>query len=364
MNDSLPFVTVLMPIRNESDFIELSLGSVFAQDYPGNQMEVIVIDGMSTDGTRQIVEHVIHRQDGRLRGMPIPKLTVLENPSKTVPTAMNLGIARARGTVIIRVDGHCEIPADYVSRCVEALNETDADCVGGPLLTCGESAAGKAIAAAQSSSFGVGGALFRTGTKVSREVDTLAFGAYRRAVFERIGLFDEELTRNQDDEFNYRLRSRGGRILLSPRIQSLYYSRATIPSLCRQYFQYGFWKVRVAQKHPAQMRIRHFLPAILVTILVVGALIGFFSMTVVRLWLVAVAVYGIANAAASLWTSRSSGWATLPLLPIAFASLHLSYGLGFLTGLIRFWNRWRDTHTRASIYQPVFQSRATSGERL
>ena len=364
MTDNLPFVTVLMPIRNEGDFIERSLGSVLAQDYPSNRMEVIVIDGMSNDATRETIRQVIRRQNAALQGIPSSRITILENPSKIVPAAMNLGLPRARGTVIIRVDGHCEILPDYVYRCVEALGETDVDCVGGPILTQGESPAAKAIAAAQSSSFGVGGATFRTGTKVSREVDTLAFGAYRRAVFERIGLFDEELIRNQDDEFNYRLRSRGGRILLSPRIQSRYYSRATIPSLCRQYYQYGLWKVRVAQKHPSQMRIRHFLPALLVTTLFVGAPIGFLSTTVFRLWLVSVAGYSLANAAASLWSSRSAGLSTLPLLPIAFASLHLSYGLGFLTGLIRFWNRWGDTQTRAPIYQRVRPSKATGGERL
>lgn len=360
----LPFVTVLMPIRNECDFIERSLRSVLAQDYPSNRMEVIVIDGMSNDATKETIAEVIRRQESKLQEMPLAKITILENPSKTVPTAMNLGLARACGTVMIRVDGHCEILPDYVSRCVEALSETDADCVGGPILTRGDSLTARAIATAQSSSFGVGAALFRTGTKVSREVDTLAFGAYRRAVFESVGLFDEELIRNQDDEFNYRLRSQGGRILLSPRIRSLYYSRATIQSLCRQYYQYGLWKVRVVQKHPTQVRIRHFFPALLVTTLFSGAPIGLFSTTVFKLWLLSVAGYSLANAGASLWSSRSAGWATLPLLPIAFASLHLSYGLGFIWGLIRFWNRWGDTQTRAPSYQPVYQSRAAGGEIL
>ena len=363
ITDESPFVSVLMPIRNEAEFVERSLGSVLTQDYPNTRLEVIVIDGMSDDETRRTIEQVVRRK-ALLSKMTLPKITILENPSKTVPTAMNIGLANAGGAVIIRVDGHCEILPDYVSSCVAVLNEGEFDCVGGPILTCGESRTSKAIAAAQSSSFGVGGAFFRIGSDVAREVDTVAFGAYRRVVFERIGLFDEELIRNQDDEFNYRLRSLGGRILLSPRIRSRYYSRANIQSLCRQYYQYGVWKVRVAQKHPRQMRMRHFLPGVLVMILIMGALLGFFSITVLGLWLATLVAYCVAIATASLWTSRAAGWATLQVLPIAFASLHLSYGLGFLTGLVRFWNRWGDTQTRSSFYRAGCQTGTTGGERF
>src|SRR5262249_4322481 len=230
-----PYVTILMPIRNEERFIARSLGPVLSQTYSPDRIEVIVIDGMSTDGTRSVV-HSMADEASRSEAHR-SSVMILDNPSKTVPPALNIGVRRAKGDVIIRVDGHCEIPSDYVERCIEALDKTGADCVGGALVSCGETGTARAIAGAQSSPFGVGGATFRTGSKEGCDVDTLAFGAYRRDVFERLGLFDEEMVRNQDDEFNFRVRQSGGRIWLDPAINSRYYSRASLRGLWRQYFE-------------------------------------------------------------------------------------------------------------------------------
>jgi succinoglycan biosynthesis protein ExoA len=171
-------------------------------------------------------------------------------------------------------------------------------------------------------------------------VDTVAFGAYTRRVIERTGRLDEEMVRNQDDEYNYRLRKLGGKILLSPSVRSRYYSRSTLRALWRQYFQYGFWKVRVLQKHPRQMQPRQFVPPLFVASCLISLLLAPFAK--LGLWLFAAALgpYLIANLGWSIVTARKSNWRLLPLLFLTFATLHISYGLGFLLGISRFWNRW------------------------
>ena len=330
MSEDVPFVTVIMPIRNEAAFIARSLGAVLAQDYPSDRLEVLVVDGMSDDGTREIVRRIA---DDRRKAAndELSFVTLLDNPARIVPTALNIGLRRARGEVIVRVDGHCEIAPDYVRRCIKALQETNADCVGGPMVTVGETRVSRAIALAQSSVFGVGGVAFRTGRERPGYVDTVAFGAYRRQVFDRVGTFDEELVRNQDDELNFRLTQAGGKIWMDPSVRSVYYSRSSLRRLRRQYFEYGFYKVRVIQKRKAVPSWRHLVPG--------GFVLGFVGSVLLALltrqlyWLLIVVVpYALTNGVASLWAARRN-WRTLPLLPLAFSILHLAYGLGFLKGL-------------------------------
>ncbi|HPO57840.1 MAG TPA: glycosyltransferase family 2 protein [Anaerolineaceae bacterium] len=255
MIPELPFVTVIMPIRNEEKYIAGSLEAVLNQDYPAGRMEVLVADGMSTDRTREIVQRMAQGD---------PRVRLLDNPGRIVPTGLNLALRQARGEIMVRVDGHCIIAPDYVSHCVRLLQEGRADGVGGPMETVGEDPLSQTIALAMSSAFGVGGSAFRTVKDRELEVETVPFPAYRMETIRRIGLFDEEQVRNQDDEYNYRLLKHGGRILLSPAIRSRYYSRSSLKKLWRQYFQYGFWKVRVLQKHPRQLRLRQFVPPVFV----------------------------------------------------------------------------------------------------
>jgi glycosyltransferase involved in cell wall biosynthesis len=326
-----PFVSVLMPVRNEAAFIERSLGAVLAQDYPHDHMEVLVADGMSTDRTRINI--------ARLQAHSDVHIVLVDNPKGIVSTGLNAALAQARGDIIVRVDGHTLVALNYVSQCVSALQQSSADNVGGRMDAVNSGAVAQAVASATSTPFGVGGARFHYSDK-EEEVDTVYMGAWPRAVFDRIGLFDEELVRNQDDEYNYRLREAGGRILLSPRIRSRYYSRNTLGSLWKQYFQYGFWKVRVMQKHPRQMQSRQFVPPTLVGVLLGSALLSPFSRAGRFLAVAVSGSYLLANLAASFWTARKHSRRHLPLLPVVFAILHLSYGAGFLVGLAKFWNRW------------------------
>jgi GT2 family glycosyltransferase len=222
------------------------------------------------------------------------------------------------------------------------------DGVGGPLETAGETLSGRAIAAAMSSIFGVGGAAFRTVKNRAMLADTVAFPAYTRAIIDLAGPFDEELVRNQDDEYNYRLRKLGAKILLAPDVKARYYSRSSLSKLIRQYFQYGYWKVRVLQKHPLQMSSRQFIPPAFVASLIASSLLAIFTPFGFLPLASIFCSYLAANLAASTWTAHRNSWKYLPLLPTVYASLHVSYGFGFMVGLLRFAPRWLRTTERSA----------------
>lgn len=330
-----------MPIRNESRYIQRSLSAVMAQDYPPDRIEILVVDGMSEDGTRDIVRSMVEGLRVGKNGVFDPgtlkarDVRIIDNPQRIVSTGFNIALRQARGDVVIIVGGHCELEPDYVRRCVGVLRDTSAHCVGGPMATVGETWVARGIAMALSSFFGVGGAAFRQSGKRRGYVDTVAFGAYRREVFDTIGVFDEELVRNQDDEFNFRLIQAGGRIWLDPAIRSVYLSRNNLLSLWHQYFQYGFYKVLVICKRRALPSWRHPVAGAFVLGLVGSLFVAL--LTGQPLWALSVAgPYAFANTLASVWTARKD-IRTLPILPLANATIHLAYGLGSLLGL---W-RWR-----------------------
>jgi len=336
MNDevsgSWPTVSVLLPVRNEASFIERSLGAVFAQDYPPELIEIVVADGMSTDATRDIVAML--QEDH-------PNLHLIDNPCMTVPYAMNLATAASSGEIIVRVDGHCEIAPDYVRNCVKHLVEDGVDGVGGPWEQIGETPAAVSISLATASRFGVGGSAYRVYRGENRLVDTVPFPAYTRKLVEQIGPYDEEQTRDQDDEYNYRIREQGGTLLLASDVRSRYYSRASLRKMASQYYQYGFWKVRVTQKHPRQMQTRHFVPLAFVASLVAAAGLAPFSRAARRALFMIILTYGAANLGVSWSIAREHGMEHMRVLPQAFFLLHGSYGLGFLVGLIKFADKWQ-----------------------
>lgn len=348
-----------MPLRNESSHITQTLSAVLTQDYPADKLEILIADGMSSDDTREKI--------GALSS-PFPVI-LIENPGRIVPTGLNLALRRAKGEIIIRVDGHTVIAPDYVRQCVEALRRSGAQNVGGRMNAQGRGIFGQLVALATSTPFGVGGARFHY-SDAEEWVDTVYMGAWPRAVFEQIGLFDEELVRDQDDEFNYRLRAHGGRILLSPFIRSAYAVRSTPHALWRQYYQYGLWKIRVLQKHPRQMRPRQFIPpAFVLSLLFSLVLASYFILhpfdtlratpsyfAFLPLAFLPLAFITGSYLAANLVASIMSIFQKAPnsqfpntliayvLLPVIFAIIHLSYGLGFLAGLIKFAHRWGDKH--------------------
>ena len=325
-----PLVSIVIPIRNEAASIGALLDTVLAQDYPADRFEVLVIDGDSSDDTRAVVGAYAAR-DARIR--------LLANPRRIVPTALNVAIRAARGAIICRIDGHTEVAPDYVRIGVETLRRTGADNVGGRMDAIGGGWFGDAVADATSSRFGVG-AYFHFGTE-EREVDTVYLGMWPRSVFERVGLFDEELVRNQDDEFNYRLRKAGGRIVLNPAMRSWYQNRQDLAHLLTQYYQYGQWKVRVLQKHPRQMSWRHFVPpAFVAGMATLGIASSRLPAALVLLQVVG-GLYLGGILAAAIWQSRRRGVAGVLATGLALICLHVAWGAGFLTGLIKFVDRWR-----------------------
>jgi succinoglycan biosynthesis protein ExoA len=339
---SIPFVTVVMPIRNEASHIEQTLDAVLAQDYPQDRMEIIIADGMSSDLTKQIIQQKIEIS-------PNQSIRLIDNPGEIVPTGLNAAIRQAKGEIIVRVDGHTVISSDYVRNCVNELERTGADNVGGRMSALGEGIFGQAVALATSTPFGIGDARFHY-SEQEEWVDTVYMGAWRKDVFERIGLFDEELVRDQDDEFNCRLLKHGGRILLSPLIMSEYATRSNPTALWRQYFQYGLWKVRVLQKHPRQMRLRQFIPLVFVFVLLFSLILSLFFRLGIYMLIVIVGGYLFANLFATLITARRCSWKVGLRLPLVYATLHLSYGFGFLVGLLRFAGRWGDQQGRTPGY--------------
>ncbi len=326
-----PSVSVIMPIRNEAEFIERSLGAMLNQDYAG-EVEVLCVDGMSDDGTREIVGQIAADD---------PRVRLVDNPGRIVSTALNVGIREARHDLIARMDGHTLAAPDYIRRCVLVWQRTGADNVGGQWSIEGQTYVARAIAAAMESKFGVGTGRWR-GTKTEGETDTVPFGLWQRQRMIELGGFDEALVRNQDYEFNYRLCAAGGRIYYSPEIKATYYSRQNLSALWRQYFQYGVWKARVLKMHPASFRLRHGIAPLFVLGLVVGALLLPFG----RVWRW---LYGIALAAyvllALFFAARQSaqrGWHYFPVILLAFAILHVAWGTGFFVGVWRWWIRRED----------------------
>jgi succinoglycan biosynthesis protein ExoA len=346
--ETFPFVSVIMPVRNEAEHVLRSLQAVLAQDYPREQLEIIVADGMSTDKTRDVVRSLQFTHSN---------LSLIDNPGRIAPSGLNAGLRRSRGGVVVRVDGHCEVSRDYVSSCVRLLSSKNVEGVGGPITTVGQTPCANAIALAMSTSFGVGGAAFRTVKDKELYVDTVAFPAYKRSAMMKVGMFDEELVRNQDDEYNYRLREMGGRLLLSPEIQSIYYSRSSLKSLWSQYSQYGYWKVRVMQKRPSQMRWRHFIPPLFVLALVLSMLSLPFSWIGRFVFGSVVLSYGLTTIVASVLAARRDHWRSLHYLPLIFSTLHLAYGSGFLTGLFVFWNGWKDRETKLEVVGESYERR-------
>lgn len=326
------FISVILPVRNEENYIAACLKNLFSQKKINSELEVIVADGMSADNTCSIIRD-FQKQHANL--------ILISNPEKIVPTGLNQALSIAKGDIIIRIDGHTVIAPDYVANCVRILEESGADNVGGRMDAIGTTTFGKAVSVATSTPFGVGGSRFHYSDK-EEWVDSVYMGAWHKEIFDKIGLFDEELVRNQDDEFNYRLRKHGCKILLSPDIKSKYTVRSSPNALWKQYFQYGFWKVRVLQKHPKQMSWRQFIPPALVASLIFSLILSIFDPIYWILFAIFVGVYLLANILASIITSAKKGWQHLFLLPLVFAILHLSYGLGFLIGLVKFANRWGD----------------------
>ena len=321
-----PLVSVIIPARNEASFMDQCLRSVFSADPVAGGFEVLVVDGMSMDGTRQILADWCQKQNN---------LRVLDNPLGIVPSAMNIGISAARGQWIIRLDAHSEYPADYFVRCLETSRRTSADNVGGAVISVAlnESVQGKIVRALTTHWFGVGNSAPRTKAREGW-TDTVPFGCYRREVFSRIGLYDERLVRNQDYELNRRLLKTGGRIWYDPAIQILYYNQSSLRGLFRQAFGTGQWNPWMWFVAPYSFAWRHAVPTAFVGALLFASLLFLMTPSVASTLFTAMLIpYLLLALSASFHQASRYGACVFLTLPGLFFSYHVIYGLGGLWGL-------------------------------
>jgi len=324
----LPLVSIIIPCRNEEKFIANCLDSLIANDYPTDKLEILVVNGMSEDGTRGIIEEYAQQY---------PSIKLLDNSKKIVPVAMNLGVKNAKGNIIIRMDAHNEYSKDYISKIVYWLKESGADNVGGIWVTLpgGDTLIAKAIAFVLSSPFGVGNSMFRIGVKEPTYVDTVPFGAYRKEVFDKIGLFDEELVRNQDIEFNLRLKKAEGEILLVPDIISYYHARSNLIDLFKQNFWNGFWVIYSTKFAELPFSTRHLVPFAFVFSLLCSFSLSLFYKLFIYLFTFIISIYMLTNMFFSFRLSIKTSLKSFPFLMLTFLTLHFSYGIGSLWGIVK-----------------------------
>ena len=329
MKESNTIVSIICPILNEEKYIENCIQSIIAQDYPKAGVEVLFVDGMSTDNSRNLV---------KLYAQHYNYIKLLDNPFKVVPHALNIGIKASKGNIIIRIDGHCKYPENYVSILVKNLYELDADNVGAVwnTLPANNTSTCKAIAICSSHIFGVGNSKHKIGADKVIKVDTVPFGCYHREIFDKIGYFDEDLTRNQDDEFNARLINNGGKIYLIPWLVIAYTARDSFRKMSMMYYQYGLFKPLVTKKLGSPATLRQFFPAAFLIGLFFGAIMSCYFEIIFDIYLFIIALYLlVAFIIGFNKTIKLKDWKLLFTIPEAFFIIHLSYGLGYIIGLYK-----------------------------
>lgn len=322
-------VSIICPVFNEEKYIDRCIQSITEQDYPLDSLEVLFIDGRSTDRTREIIEGYIKDN---------PYIRLLDNPQQVVPFALNKGIEESSGEVIMRIDGHCTYPTNYVSELVKYLYKLDADNVGGVWNTrpAKNTAVCHAIALASSHPFGVGGSMHKIGTSEIIETDTVPFGCYKREVFEKIGLFDTDLVRNQDDEYNGRLINAGGKIFLIPQVIINYTARDSICKMRKMYYQYGLYKPLVNKKLGAPATIRQFFPMFFLLGLIIGGVLSIFLLWIAMIYAAVLLLYLLIGLVVGAMGAIRMHQPILTLImPYIFFNIHVSYGWGYLKGIYK-----------------------------
>ena len=326
----LPTVTVIIPTRNEEKYLANCLDSIVGGSYPTELLEVLIVDGRSSDGTHEVAERYAKR---------FPFIRLLDNPARIVPHAMNIGIRSAKGEIIVRMDAHARYGRDYLVQLVTWMRRLNADNVGGMWVTvpAADSSESKAVALILSHRFGVGTALYRLRAGDEPiEVDTVPYGCYRRETFDQIGLYDELFVRNQDDELNARLKMAGGRIFLVPEIQIEYVARGTLRKMATMLYQYGYFKPLVAIKNGRPATIRQLAPPAFAACVIATPIALLLFPPIGKTLLACLGLHTAVNLAVSTRQSLRQGWGVLPFLLAGFPLAHLSYGIGYLKGIFDF----------------------------
>src|SRR5689334_13880699 len=321
-----PPVSVVMPVLNEERHLEEAVGRVLDQNYPG-ELEVVLAIGPSKDRTQEIAD--------RLAGED-QRISIVENPTGKTPAALNVGIAHARHDILVRVDGHGALTDGYITRAVEVLDESGADNVGGVMAAEGRTPTEMAVACAYRSRLGLGASTFHQGGKAG-PADTVYLGVFRRAALERVGGFDETMHRAQDWELNYRIRKTGGLIWFSPGLSVTYRARSSLSAGAKQFFHTGQWRREVIRRHAETARTRYLAPPVAVIGIALGTILGIIGLITGNAWLdlgfLAPLGYGLLLLAGSAVEGRYLPWKALAWMPLVCATMHVSWGLGFIIGL-------------------------------
>lgn len=326
-----PFVTVIIVAYNEEEYIGDCLKSVLHQTYPGNSYEILIVNGMSTDNTINAAQGVI--DEYKSTAGKVPEIKFLRNPGRILASGWNLGIRSAQGEYVVRIDAHATVASDFLEKSVETiLDVRDVVCVGGPLNTASRTKQGELVRAVLTSPFGVGGARFRY-QKTPGYVDTVAYGLYRKDIFEQVGYLDESLERTQDNDLHRRIRAAGGRFFLNPAIRATYYCRDSVRGMLNQAFRNGRWTMINFRRRPGRMALRHFAPLFFVLGLVLLALLSFFYPSLSVLLLGILSLHHLCGLAFGL--NQVGEFRQIVILPWLFLALHLSYGLGSISGLFQ-----------------------------
>jgi succinoglycan biosynthesis protein ExoA len=340
----LPMVSVIIPIRNAGDSIGPCLDAVLGQTYPSHLLEVIVVDGGSQDGSRDIGDRYA-REDRRIR--------LLTNPHGSIPAGLNIGIRAARGEVVARVDARTFIAPDYIQTAVELLATTGASNVGGPVRSVTRTAIGEALALAWSSRLGLGGAWARYAESSEQWTDTVYLGVFPRRVLEMVGLYDEAIPQDEDSELNYRIRAQGGGVLMSPRLHAQYVNMPSLGRIAWKNLQFGDSKAAAWQRHPRILKARHLVPPTFVVAVVVGALLAIHDRLAFHLWMGLVATYATACLAVTVHAWRRNRRRGALLLPVLLPVIHVGWGLGFLVGVARRLPAWRRARPTVATLPPA-----------
>lgn len=319
-------ISVVVPCFNERQHIETCVRSILHQDRPEEGLEIIVADGLSEDGTREILKHLISEY---------PELRVVDNPKRITPCAMNAGIREAKGRYIAILGAHCQYAPNYLTTCVALLDEhPEVSCVGGPAVSMGKGLFGQAVAAAMSNPVGIGNAKHRYPT-YEGYAEGACYPVFRREVFEKVGLYDEMLVRNQDDELNYRLAKHGEKVFISPRARYSYFIRETPSRLFLQYFEYGYWRVAVLRKHRIPASLRQIVPPVFMSVMLASVIVGLLLPGWWKLTAGALPIlYGGTLLVVGVIQRGIADWRVRSLFPVAAAIMHVAYAAGFVRGLI------------------------------
>ncbi len=323
---SLPYVSIVIPMLNEIDAIARCVESILQQDYPQDCIEIVVVDGLSTDGSREKITELAQQH---------PNIRLFDNPQKRTPISLNIGIKNSQGDIVIILGAHTKIKSDFISLNVKYMREMNVPCVGGTQVNVGESFMQQVIGCAMGSPFGIPSAPYRFWNK-KKFVDTVVYAAYDKKLFAEVGYFDEDLHISEDAEFNWRIRKAGHKIFYTPEIVSYYYPRRSIPRLVKQFFNYGILRVNVIKKHFAAIKAFHLLPPLFVLTTIILAMLSAASskyyIPLAALW----AIYLLYILIASLITSlQNRKLQYLFFLPVIFISMQLSWGIGFLVGIFK-----------------------------